>query len=200
MRKIIPVMVLAISIDSAAAICFNPLGCAPTTEAECIKDVANVKTESAAKAMIAECRKLPKVTISQCKTAEQQWSQYMISHGGVEWEWDEKSVKSECKKNFPETFSSSIWVSTSYCQANIDRLAQASNEVNATSLKSVRLEKARKSIGGLESLDDRQAIKFIQSTYYQDTMSQAEVAAFVFFDAPPDPLAVAAECEKLAGR
>ncbi|WP_340121979.1 hypothetical protein [Methylobacter svalbardensis] len=198
-RKIILAMTLSISIDSAEAICFNPLGCTPTTEAECIKDVANAKTEAAAKAMIAECRKLPKVTLSQCRTNEKQWAEYMSSHGGVEWEWRERSLKTECKKNFPETFLPSIWVTRSYCQENTDRLAQVSNEVDARSLKSARIEKARRAVPEMSILNDREVIEYMQSKYYQD-MSQAQIAAAVFFDAPPEPIAVAAECERITGR
>jgi len=182
---------------SSSAICLNPFGCEPKTEAECIKEAASAKTEAAAKAMIAECRKLPRVTLSQCKVAEKQWAQYLSSRGGVEWDWSERSLKYECKKNFPATFSPALWVTSSYCEKNAARLAQAENEVDSTSLKSVRLEQARRKAPELIDLDDWQVIDVLQSVYYRDK-SKAELAASVFIDAPPEPLSVAAECKRLA--
>jgi len=69
---------------SAMALCLNPLGCQPKTEADCVKDSASAKTETAAKALIAECRKLPRVTLSHCKAAERRWAEYVASRAGAE--------------------------------------------------------------------------------------------------------------------
>jgi hypothetical protein len=93
---------------SAMALCLNPLGCQPKTEADCVKDSASAKTEAAAKALIAECRKLPRVTHSHCKAAERRWAEYVASRAGAEWDWPERSTKSECKKNFLATFSPAL--------------------------------------------------------------------------------------------
>jgi hypothetical protein len=197
MRKLLALL-LFIPVPSFA-LCLNPFGCEPETQAECIKVAAGAKTEAAAKAMIVECRRLPRVTQSQCKTSEKQWAQHLVNRGGVEWDWPEWATKDECKRAFPTTFSPALWVTPAYCEANAARLAQAANEVDLTSFKSIRLEQARKKVAELAELDDRQAVEVLQSVYYQDK-SRAELAAGVFIDAPPEPLVVAAECKKLTAR
>lgn len=104
--------------SSAIAACFNPLGCEPETESDCIKKVGSAKTEAGAKALIAECRKLPKVTESQCKTQQKLWSGYMKTNNGTEWEYPDRSVKAQCKKQFPTMFSQALWLSAQYCTEN----------------------------------------------------------------------------------
>lgn len=182
---------------SAMALCLNPFGCEPKTEAECVKEAASAKTEAAAKALIAECRKLPRVTLSQCKVAERRWAEHLGSRAGVEWDWSERSTKSECKKHFPDTFAPALWVTPYYCKENAERLAQAAVEVDSITLKSARLEQARRKTPELDGLDDWQAISVLQAVYYSG-MSKTDLATRTFVDAPPDPLAVAAECRKLS--
>ena len=64
---------------SAMALCLNPFGCEPKTEAECVREAASAKTDAIAKALIAECRNLPGVTLSQCNVAEGRWAEHVAS-------------------------------------------------------------------------------------------------------------------------
>lgn len=182
----------------ANAICLNPFGCDPKTEAECIRGAANAKTESAARAIISECRKLPSVTLSQCKEAELGWARYMTAHGGVEWEWPDQTVKTDCRKLSPATFSPKLWLTFWYCKVNSERLANAIYEIDSLSLRSKKLEKVRREMPYLSELDDRQVIRVLQATDYKD-MSNSELAHATFIDAPPDVLLVAAECKQIQG-
>jgi hypothetical protein len=197
MRKLF-VFLLLVPVP-CLAVCLNPFGCESQTQAECVKVAASAKTEAAAKAMIIECRRLPRVTQGQCRTSEKLWARHLASRGGVEWDWPDLATKDECRRVFPTTFSPALWVTSAYCETNAARLAQAAIEVDPTSFRSVRLDQARKKDSELAKLDDRQVIEVLQSVYYRDK-SQAELAAGVFIDAPPEPLAVAAECKKLAAR
>lgn len=183
----------------ANAICLNPFGCDPKTEAECINGAANAKTESAAKAIISECRKLPSVTLSQCKQAERQWANYMTTHNGIEWEWPDQTIKINCRNLSPISFSPKLWVTPLYCKVNSERLAKAEGEIDAVSLKSLKLEKARRDSPELSDLSDRSVIRVLQATDYSD-MSHIELARAAFIDSPPDILAVALECKRFNGK
>lgn len=181
----------------ALAICFSFFGCEPKTEGECINLAGSARTEAAAKAQIAECKKLPRFTLDECRKTEKVWANYLTARGGVEYYWTERSIKEDCKKHYPDTFAASLWVTKAYCEQIASRLSQIHDEIDVTSLRSVRINNARRKIPQLAYLNDWQVVDLTQKEYYKDMLPE-EVAAKSFIDAPPDPLAVEAECQKLS--
>ena len=179
------------------ALCLNPFGCEPETEAECIKAAGSAKTEAAAKAMIQECRRTSWVTLPQCTSAEKQWATYVAASKGAEWEWPGRDIKAECRGKFPTTFSPRLWVDETYCKSNARRLAEASSGVDPVSRKSRRLEQVRRDLPELSGLDDRHAIELLQTIYYKEK-SSAEIAAAVYLDAPENPLGIVELCKGLS--
>lgn len=121
----------------------------------------------------------------------------MVSNNAVEWDWPGKSTKTECKKQFPSTFLPNLWVSAQYCVANAARITDSVNETDPFTLQSKRLMKARKDYSALAGVDNESTISVIQKVWYSD-MSETALARGFYVDAPPEPISVAAECDKLA--
>ena len=196
MQTIVALLLLCTSLSSHA-ICLNPFGCEPKSEAECIANAASAKTEAAAKAMIMECRRTSWVTLDQCKSAEKQWALYVAGTNGAEWDWPGIDTKIECVGKFPETFSPKLWVTQAYCMSNAKRLSEAKSEIDPVTLKSARMESVRRKLPELlAGLDDRHAVGLLQSVYYKD-MTSGEIAAAVYLDKPRNPMLIASICEGL---
>jgi len=183
--------------STAIAVCFNPLGCEPETEADCINKVDSAKTEAGAKALIAKCRKLPKVTLSQCKAEEKIWSQYMTANKGVEWEYPGLSVKEHCKKQFSSMFPQAMWLTSQYCSENAARIKEALAGTDPETMQSHRLTKAKREIPELSGLENHSIVDVLKSVYYPD-MPAYKLAAFLYIDSPPEVGSVAEQCSKLS--
>ena len=180
----------------AVVICMNPLGCEPETQAECIKRSEGAKTEASAKAMLSQCWRLPVHSEKECKQLSLAWSSYLRSTGGVEWKWSHRNSKAECRERFPSTFKAALWVSREYCELNAARLFKTSQEVDAVSGRSTRLNQVRRT-ESLGDLTDDAVVTVLQQVYYKDMLPE-EVAAALYIDLPPDVHQVKQECDKIA--
>ena len=181
----------------AVALCMNPFGCEPETQAECIKQSEGAKTEASARAMLSQCWRLPVHTEKECKQLSLAWSSYLRSTGGVEWNWQHRNSKAECRERFPSTFKAALWVSREYCELNAARVFKTSQEVDAASGRSKRLDQVRRREPHLSGLDDSSTVEVLQQVYYTDMLPE-EVAAALYIDSPPDVLQVQQECDKIA--
>lgn len=186
--------------QQAQAICLNPLGCEQITQQECISKLSGIRTEAIAKAQLAECYKLPRVNLAVCEKTEGQWTQYMRSNNGKEWNWpdSEWSRKQECQKQFPRMFAASKWVTKSYCVANADQIRRHLDEVELESQKSIKLIEARRRLPTLARLDDRSFVSAVQNLYYPD-IPKAELASRLGIDAPADSFGVSVACQQISG-
>ena len=180
----------------AVALCMNPFGCEPETQAECIKQSEGAKTEASARAMLSQCWRLPVHTEKECKQLSLAWSSYLRSTGGVEWNWQHRNSKAECRERFPSTFKATLWVSREYCELNAARVFKTSQEVDAVSGRSKRLDQVRRR-EALADLTDDSVVRVLQQVYYKDLLPE-EVAAALYIDSPPDVLQVRDECENIA--
>lgn len=177
------------------AVCLNPFGCEPKTQDECIKQVEGTRTEAAARAAVTACRRLPLRTLDECKSLSRAWVQHLRSTNGTEWTWQARVGKQECRKNYPETFRVADWVTIEYCEANADRIKVAAQEIDPTTGRSKRIDKARRQYPELVELDDESAVNVMQQVFYNNLLPH-EIAARVYLDSPPDALAVQQQCIK----
>lgn len=186
--------------QQAQAVCLNPFGCEPQTRQECIANAKEARTEAAARAHLAECYKLPRVTETICKNAEAQWVGYMRAHAGKEWDWPDSdwSIKQECKVRFGGMFAASKWVTKSYCASHTEQIRRNLDGIQIESGRSVKLEETRRKVPALAQLDDRSFVAAIQRLYYPD-MTTAEIAGRLGIDDPTDVGSVSLACHQLAG-
>ncbi len=190
------VVILASIQVPAFALCLNPLGCMPATQRECIERAQSARTETAAKASIIECRRLPIHTQAECKSLAVVWAKHLKSSNGIEWTWPERASKRDCRRHFPRTFRTEDWLTAEYCERNADRIEYASREVDAITGGSLLIEQARRKTPDLAGLDDESALEVLRQAYYPDILPQ-ELAARTFVDSPPDVWEVKQSCAKL---
>ena len=188
MRALLPVALLLLTLP-ASALCLNPFGCKPQTRAECVKQADAARTESAAKAQLRECTRLPLHTEKECKGLTREWANHLRATGGIEWNWAKLSSKDDCKDHHPETFKASAWVAQAYCEAQEFRIEAGAKETDPISGRSRRIIAAGAKADSIVGLTDRMAVKVMQRVHYQD-MTPEELAIAVFIDSPPDVLQV----------
>jgi hypothetical protein len=196
------IIVMLILPFPANALCLNPLGCEPKTYGDCLKQAKEARTETAAKAQISDCKRLPTYTEDECNKLASEWANYLQSNNGVEWGWPKRDTKSNCRKNYPSTFKSALWVTKEYCTQNASRISKSYQETNPVTGKSKLLEMLRREAGGFDGafdgISDYGVIELVQKAHFKDYLPE-QLAVKVYFDSPPDITDVYRECQYYLG-